>query len=209
MAGAQLIPIFPVPIYLERPSRGGALNRPLASAIRAIHTADTHGKQLCAEKYSGGYTSYFTHRRLELDPRFVSFTNMILDCAREFTEKLGFESKTALRMVNLWTNINSRGGYHEKHRHENSFLSGTYYVEAGEGAAPITFYDPKAAFRMIEPHMDNPATFTAKVFSVQPTTGTLVLFPSYLEHKVEVQKSDLDRLSLSFNIIFTAKNDFD
>lgn len=209
MAGAQLIPVFPVPIYLDRPSRGGALNRPLASAIRTIHADDTEGKHLCTEKYSGGYTSYFTHKRLELDPRFVSFTRMILDCAHEFTVKLGFEPKTALRMVNLWTNINGRGGYHEKHRHENSFLSGTYYVEAAEDAAPITFYDPKAAFRMIEPDMENPATFTAKVFSVQPRTGTLVLFPSYLEHKVEVQKGVAERLSLSFNIIFTTSPDFD
>lgn len=68
-------------------------------------------------------------------------------------------------------------------------------------------YDPKAAFRMIEPDMENPATFTAKVFSVQPSTGTLVLFSSYLEHKVEVQKSAAERLSLSFNLIFTT--DFD
>ncbi len=209
MAGAQLVPIFPVPIYLDRPSRGGAFNRPLASAIRAIYAADDKGKNLCAEKYSGGYTSYFTHKRLELDPRFVSFTHMILDCAHEFTVKLGFEHKTTLRIVNLWANINGRGGYHEKHRHENSFLSGTYYVEAGEDAAPITFYDPKAAFRMIEPNMENPGAFTAKVFSVQPSTGSVVLFPSYLEHKVEVQKGAAERLSLSFNIIFTTSTDFD
>lgn len=203
---AQLIPVFPVPLYVNRPSQGEVLNRPLAIAIRALYDKDEEGKRLCAENYSGGYTSYFTHKQLDRDPKFESFAQMIIACAIDFTKKLGFKGEEPLQIANLWTNINSRGGYHEKHRHENSFLSGTYYVMAEAGAAPITFYDPKAAFRMIEPRMEAPAPFTAKVFSIQPATGTLVLFPSYLEHKVEVQKSDTDRLSLSFNIVFASNN---
>ena len=33
-----------------------------------------------------------------------------------------------------------------------------------------------------------------------PTEGIILIFPSSLEHEVEVNKSDQDRISYSFNI---------
>ena len=37
-------------------------------------------------------------------------------------------------------------------------------------------------------------------YSFIPNEGLLVLFPSHLQHDVEVNKSDEDRISVSFNL---------
>ncbi len=42
--------------------------------------------------------------------------------------------------------------------------------------------------------------FSALEFSVQPKTGSTVMFPSWLEHKVEFQRGDRSRISMSFNL---------
>ena len=39
---------------------------------------------------------------------------------------------------------------------------------------------------------------------VSVTNGTLLLFPSYLEHSVDANASDEERISLSFNLMVPA-----
>jgi ectoine hydroxylase-related dioxygenase (phytanoyl-CoA dioxygenase family) len=36
------------------------------------------------------------------------------------------------------------------------------------------------------------------------TNGTLLLFPSYLEHSVDANTSEEERVSISFNIMFSS-----
>ena len=47
-----------------------------------------------------------------------------------------------------------------------------------------------------------------QVQSITPKAGTLVLFPSYLEHKVDENLSNEERIVVSFNISLIRKNDF-
>ena len=39
---------------------------------------------------------------------------------------------------------------------------------------------------------------------VRVTNGTLLMFPSYLEHSVDANVSDEPRISISFNVMFSA-----
>lgn len=39
---------------------------------------------------------------------------------------------------------------------------------------------------------------------VRVTNGTLLMFPSYLEHSVDVNTSAEERISVSFNIMFSS-----
>lgn len=108
---------------------------------------------------------------------------------------------------NYWVNINRKGGYNVEHVHPGCFLSGVYYVniDPQSNPAPITFlrhtdwimnhgvyfYDsvPCEKPPFIEHHVELP-----------PRTGALLLFPSYLPHRVEPNQSDSDRVSISFNV---------
>ena len=42
--------------------------------------------------------------------------------------------------------------------------------------------------------------FSNLEFSVQPQNGLIVMFPSFLEHKVEMQQNDIPRVGITFNL---------
>ena len=46
-----------------------------------------------------------------------------------------------------------------------------------------------------------------QIKSITPKPGTLILFPSYLEHKVEENLSNKERIVVSFNVALIRKRD--
>ena len=102
---------------------------------------------------------------------------------------------------NAWVNVNGFGSYNERHAHDphsGTFMSGVFYVKCPEGAGRIRFYDPR-------PHISTSADM--KYYNggdtyhwFPPIPNTLIMFPSWLEHDVEINKSQEERISISFNI---------
>lgn len=103
-------------------------------------------------------------------------------------------------MVDCWTNIQQPGSQVLLHRHPNSLVSGAYYIEAASDAGRIIFETPLEAHRMSDfPRYAQPTAFNAMNFSVEPAPGKLVLFPSWLGHRTEVNRSSSERIVISFN----------
>ena len=50
------------------------------------------------------------------------------------------------------------------------------------------------------PKVENPNNLNTNIVSIKPEEGLLVLFPSYLHHSVDVNRSNEDRIVISFNI---------
>jgi uncharacterized protein (TIGR02466 family) len=96
-----------------------------------------------------------------------------------------------------WLNYTEKGGFHHKHNHPNSFLSGVIYINADESKDKINFYS--SAYKQIEiaPKQYNAANSNSLWVSTK--TGMIILFPSSLEHRVDKVESDQTRISLSFN----------
>ncbi len=116
------------------------------------------------------------------------------------------ESLPLERTVNfspeIWVNINKKGDYNARHAHTSTsvILSGTYYVSTPENCGSIRFWDPRGVYMASMPdHIEFHGGNTWH--KIEPKEGTMIFFPSWLEHDVEPNKSDEDRISLSFNII--------
>ncbi len=103
-------------------------------------------------------------------------------------------------LSNMWAIINKKGAMNQKHHHSNSDLSAAYYVTAQEGCGDIIFYDPRPSKLYKHPLSNKPNLLNANNNSVKPEAGMLVLFPSYLEHSVDPNTSDDERVVISFNI---------
>ena len=110
--------------------------------------------------------------------------------------------------VRGWANINRRGDYHSPHNHGWSYLSGTYYVRvpqqpatpdqgAAREAAAISFYDPRGAVNMLACDGE---FLSQHEFRVRPTSGTLLLWNSFLNHSVHPNMAEQTRVSISFNV---------
>jgi uncharacterized protein (TIGR02466 family) len=121
---------------------------------------------------------------------------------------MGWDLETQLvKITSMWAIINNKDAFNEKHHHGNSALSAAYYVKAEQNAGNIVFFDPRQANVFHHPISTKINNINAQVQSVTPKPGTLVLFPSYLEHKVNPNLSNKERIVISFNVSLIRKKD--
>ena len=92
------------------------------------------------------------------------------------------------------------GHSNELHVHTQSVLSGVFYLT--DSKYPITFQHP---FEDINNYfwksevIGNCNTINSCFWSIPPKRNLLIIFPSWLKHKVELNKDETERVSISFN----------
>lgn len=139
------------------------------------------------------------HRRDELS-RLVACINDATRSVLRFL-KIGHEN---FEITGCWANINARGSSHAIHAHPNNFLSGVYYVDTRPGADTINFHDPRPQAAVIRPPVTALTGQNTDQVVVRVKNGTLLLFPAYLQHSVGPNSSEEERISISFNVMFSA-----
>lgn len=111
---------------------------------------------------------------------------------------------TEFYFLNSWINKHYPKDWAQDHMHENSLLSGVYYLDTPKDAGGIVFvkgYGEQEIFPMaITPNVSEYNYVNSKEMTFQVTAGKLMLFPSNLMHRVEENKSNRDRYSLAFNL---------
>tara|TARA_B100001175_G_scaffold298141_1_gene288487 strand:+ start:54 stop:653 length:600 start_codon:yes stop_codon:yes gene_type:complete len=123
----------------------------------------------------------------------------------DYFEKSGvFKKGVNFSFHNAWININSTGGYNDTHHHPGSLLSGVLWVKSSKDSGNIMFDDP-AMFNesnIVTELSDDLKNHYHKdpEHWRNPVEGLLLMFPSYLMHRVGVNKSNEDRISISFNL---------
>ena len=117
---------------------------------------------------------------------------------------IGYHIKhsTNLNSVEYWYNVNTPNSYNMPHTHPNCLMSGVFYIKVPENSGNIVFTRPEIESLELShfnngTNITNPYTNTS--YSIKPQKGKLILFPSYLSHYVEQNKSNEDRISISFN----------
>ena len=102
-----------------------------------------------------------------------------------------------------WINVNRANDSNMLHSHPGCFLSATYYVNvpAGMKGGEIYFRDPRGpAVAMYEtPGIELPWIGSGVGIPITPATGKLLIFPSWLEHRVERFEGSGERISIAFN----------
>ena len=109
-----------------------------------------------------------------------------------------------------WININKPGDYNIKHVHPTNNLSGVLWIKAPQNSGDIIFDSPN----VFESFLENKSyddDFKKSIciddsYHFYPTEGRMIVFPSYLQHHVQENKSNEDRISVSFNIRLSNEN---
>jgi uncharacterized protein (TIGR02466 family) len=114
-----------------------------------------------------------------------------------FTTVYSPKHKINLRITQSWCNYTEPGGFHHKHEHPNSFISGVFYPQANKETDKIYFF--RSGFQMIKFPPEKWNIWNSDSWWFEVGTGDLILFPSSLTHMVEVVQGDQTRISLSFN----------
>ena len=104
------------------------------------------------------------------------------------------------QITDMWSNVLKPGEAHRPHTHSNNILSGVYYVDSDK-AAGIQFYDPRPAAGVINPELTKFTKSNATAWELDSQTNRMILFPSWLQHLVPINKSSNKRISIAFNVM--------
>jgi uncharacterized protein (TIGR02466 family) len=99
--------------------------------------------------------------------------------------------------LNLWATRVAAQGVIDTHIHEESWLSGAYYVEL----PPALQADDRAGWiEFGRPHRGLPEPPPDTLRCLRPEVGLLLLFPSYLYHRTLPFDGGGERISISFDL---------
>lgn len=110
----------------------------------------------------------------------------------------------AIEITGCWVNQYAPGAAHRAHCHPNNYLSAVYYVRTWPGADTVNFHDPRSQAGVIRPPVTELTSANTDQVVVRVNNGTLLVFPAYLQHSVDANAGSKSRVSVSFNLMFSA-----
>ncbi len=106
--------------------------------------------------------------------------------------------------VTAWININGNGDFNITHCHPTSTLSSVLWIKCPDNCGDIEFVSPYqySAFEEVDSYIDDfkKNNLLDHNVYINSKEGKMIVFPSHLHHFVNPNKSQEDRISVSFNI---------
>jgi uncharacterized protein (TIGR02466 family) len=192
---------FPTPVWTLQLDDYQSINEQMYKFIKITQSKDQQG--ISKSNIKGWHSKDFNMQ--ENEPK--NFIKFILPAIEQVITDMNWEKqKQSINIINMWAIINTGGSANLRHQHGNSTISGAYYVRAPKNSGDIVFYDPRPAPAYTYPIAVNPNLLNAQVNGISPKEGALVLFPSYLDHSVNENLSNEERIVISFNITIQSKS---
>jgi len=160
----------------------------LADMKREIYRLNGLPNTIRKSNYGGWQSDINLHHNAMFRP-LMDFVST--QCAQVFKVK-------GATFHQMWACINKKHDQNLIHSHTNNYnLSGVYYLGVPPDSGEIVFRDPRpganqAPYRLFKDD-GNSEYF-------MPVEGQVLMFPSYLEHFVLPNRSDGDRISMSFDL---------
>lgn len=193
----QIVPqsIFPSMVWTTVFDDRDRFNARLLELANELRRQDPRG---VANTNVNGWQSPNNLQSLE---QFRDMNIRILQVVERIAESQRFDANLDLRLQ-AWVNISPPGASNKLHYHANCHFSGVYYISLkAPECGSIYFRDPRVASRMLSYPSHQPTEFTTDEVRMRPEEGRMYVFPGWLEHGVEVNQSDQDRVSISFNVL--------
>ena len=187
---------FPTIIYVKDLPNANELNSYLEKHIVEWSRQD---KGVNKTNVNGWHSQTDMNHKKEYEPLIKELFQMQNEIIQE--EYLNEEREPLIG--NMWANINPPGGYNQAHIHPNSLFSGAYYVKAPPNSGRLELMDPRPGVQQSMPPRKKvklPRELWRETY-YDAVPGRIIMFPSWLWHKVEPNKSNDIRISVSFNFI--------
>ena len=130
-------------------------------------------------------------------------------CESFVRKYLKVKNNAQFYLQNSWSNIHGPNEDSQIHYHGSSLLSGVYYPILPKNSGNISFHRgniyTNIFHKSIRFEYDEHSYLTADQYVVNLKEGVIVLFPSHLEHRVELNKSNENRYSIAFNFYVRGK----
>ena len=185
---------FPTIIYIKDLPNPEGLNSYLEKHIIEWSNQD---KGVGKTNVNGWHSQTDMNHKKEYEPLIKELFTM----QNEIIEEEYLDMKP--RLGNMWANINPPGAYNNGHLHPNSLFSGAYYIKAPPNSGKLQLMDPRPGVQQNMPTR-KPGKIPRELWRetyYDPIPGRIIMFPAWMWHKVEPNKSNDIRISVSFNFI--------
>jgi len=135
---------------------------------------------------------------LHKQKEFRSFAGLVLTTTKKIIDTLDYDVEDIM-ITDMWANVLKDSEHHPMHTHSNNFLSGTYYLQSDQKAS-IVFHDPRPAADVLVPRKKQTTLNNSSLLSYASKQNRAVIFPSWLPHWVQQNKSKTKRISIAWNI---------
>ena len=192
----EIIPIFPTPLWSE------IIPSTYSNIVNLLYSEHVGISNI-------NYGSRSKNSYVLNNPKYQNFSNYILNSIKKYGKEILGYDYNSYKFSQSWVSVKHPKESHITHIHPNSVISGVFYFGEHNDSTPgITFYknlpDNHSNQHTIKlKHVQSPSRYSYNTFTVKPTPGTLLLFPSYLPHSVQENVSNSDRYSLAFNSLPT------
>jgi uncharacterized protein (TIGR02466 family) len=105
-------------------------------------------------------------------------------------------NKNEIYITNSWINVTTHNQQHASHKHNNSIISGVYYLDVPADSS-VSFERANNPCLELIPESYN--SYNSPSCDIPVSTGKLIMFPSELYHLVKPNLSTEMRISLAFN----------
>ncbi|MDH3584327.1 MAG: TIGR02466 family protein [Phycisphaerae bacterium] len=181
-------------------------NAALEQAVRLEREKDAKGTNI---SNLGGWQSQMNLQEVEA---FAAVVNHIRSRAAAACRDWGLDFLGhPPHLVGLWANVNRCGDANQTHHHWGfpvpnfKLLSGAYYVRCTSTSGAIQLLDERPSSKYVTcyslPFAKKANNFIGEAITIRPQVGELLLFPAWLDHRVQAGEagSEEERISLSFN----------
>jgi len=112
-------------------------------------------------------------------------------------------------LQNSWCNIHGPNEYSQIHYHGSSLISGVYYPILPKDSGNIKFHRISMYNNLFSQSIrfeyNENNNVNSDSYEINVNEGTIVIFPSHLEHSVRKNNSDEKRYSIAFNFYVRGK----
>jgi uncharacterized protein (TIGR02466 family) len=185
-------PLFPSALYISN------LERNLTQEEKEFISSN---KNKVYKNQGGNSTSQDTY--ILKNEKMKNLKKNLEDRVNDYFEKIICTTDAVKPYITQsWLNFNNINEYHHQHYHENSLISGVFYVQCLENEDSIKFLKNKP--NIIEfTNFKNYNLYNSGQWEISIRPGLIVLFPSSITHKVDLNKNNHTRISLAFNVFVT------
>jgi hypothetical protein len=138
-------------------------------------------------KKFGDFGISYRSKSLVLENNFLDFRNYVSQKSLEYLDFQGYAIENyELIFSDMWAQQFSKkgGGHHYAPSNNNQHVSGFYFLKCSEKTSYPIFYDPRPVCKFTRLKMKSNSNNSVLHFKPEP--GTILIFPSYLEHEYAV-----------------------
>ena len=166
----------------------------LLKDIYAVKESTSHSVYNKTISNLGGWQNHFPVINTEKHRKIVEEQNK---CIEEYLKVFQFNSVKYTK-INSWVNVNKGADHNLLHAHGGSEISCCLYIKLPTDSDSGVFeIEDKKDLSMLK--RDHEICRAYDTYSILPEEGNLIVFPSWMKHRVMPTYSEQDRVSLASN----------